>query len=165
MGKTPGKVYCDKGDCTRGANTYHSWHWCTKPCTDCQGKLVLLSKRVLKTGKTNKYHEAGTVCTLKTVEGKSLDREPQASIRIDTRTGSEYHTVGSRNLETGLDNTPFTERIGIQSPSDLRERHRRQTGSETSQLTTVPQLDELYETEVQLLHETEAPEWETESRS
>merc|ERR1711964_762542 len=138
MGKTPGKVYCDKGDCTRGANTYHSWHWCTKPCTDCQGKLVLLSKRVLKTGKTNKYHEAGTVCTLKTVEGKSLDREPQASIRIDTRTGSEYHTVGSRSLETGNKNTPLTRRMGgLQSLATLTATYNRQRGVSSSPRPTM----------------------------
>merc|ERR1711900_140627 len=109
-------------------------------CATCEntGKLVLLSKRILKTGETNEYHEAGTVWTLMGIEGKSFDREPQAFIRIDTRTGSEYHTVGSRSLETGNKNTPLTRRMGgLQSLATLNVLWYRQRGVSSSPRPTM----------------------------
>jgi len=92
--KNTGNMPCDTAECTIGANTWHSWHTCTKPCTACVSKdePVYLREKVGD-------HPLWTECQLMAIEGKSINRCPYATIKI----GDETHTIYSTNLSTYAD--------------------------------------------------------------
>merc|ERR1711964_250521 len=111
--KDTGKVKATKDECMFGPTGLfggsHWGHFCKQACPVCHGKMpvwVFLRKDVGR-------HPMGTRCRLIAIEGKILDRCPNASISIDNETHVVYSTDLSSPGDKAHRDMPTYDESGV----------------------------------------------------